>query len=184
MGSPFTVDLENPESIGTALRHAGELAESAEARLNEARKEQARAQAVEAEALAEIDRWRAMCLTLENAAQIMGIVPKPDGTAPEQEGEPEPNTHSKARALEVVKLINGPTNPAEVAEHMTRFDRKTVTWALWTLADEGAIQKIGRGRYAPLDWEPGKPSQNYILAGKLGFPVPPRADLPSTSEKP
>jgi hypothetical protein len=49
---------------------------------------------------------------------------------------------------------------------MPEFSRKTVSWALWKLADEGAIQRLGHGRYAPLRYVPGQPTTNY-------FNVPP-----------
>ncbi len=81
---------------------------------------------------------------------------------------------SRDQALKVVVIINGPTNIAEVAEHMPEFSRKTVSWALWKLADEGAIQRVAHGRYAPLRYVPGQPTTNY-------FHVPP-GTVPSEAQ--
>jgi len=61
---------------------------------------------------------------------------------------------------------------ADVAEHMPEVSRKTVSWALWKLASEGAIQKLKHGTYAPLDYTPGQPTTNYFEAAKLGMPAP------------
>ena len=101
-----------------------------------------------------------------------GDVPSPPDGA--EEG-------SKDQALKVVITINGPTNIAEVAEHMPRFSRKTVSWALWKLADEGAIQRLEHGRYAPLGYVPGRPTTNYFHVPP-GVPVPSHAQIAHEAE--
>jgi hypothetical protein len=103
----------------------------------------------------EIQRLRAVLLTLE---QLSGSKP-PSPPVTSEEG-------SRDKALRVVITINGATDIAEVAEHMPEFSPKTVSWALWKLADEGAIQRVSHGRYAPLGYVPGRPTTNY-------FNVPP-----------
>jgi hypothetical protein len=123
---------------------------------------QARERASDAEM--EMQRLRAVLLTLEQLSG--GDLPSPPDGA--EEG-------SKDRALKVVITINGPTNIAEVAEHMPEFSPKTVSWALWKLTDEGAIQRLGHGRYAPLGYVPGRPTTNY-------FHVPPGMPEPSQAQ--
>jgi hypothetical protein len=59
---------------------------------------------------------------------------------------------------------------------MSEFSRKTVSWALWKLADEGAIQRLGHGRYAPLRYVPGQPTTNYFQVPP-GMPVPSQAQI-------
>jgi hypothetical protein len=59
---------------------------------------------------------------------------------------------------------------------MPEFSRKTVSWALWKLADEGAIQRLGHGRYAPLRYVPGQPTTNYYRVPP-GMPMPSQATI-------
>jgi hypothetical protein len=54
---------------------------------------------------------------------------------------------------------------------MQDFNRRTVSWALWKLADESAIQRIGHGRYAPIGYRPGQVTTNYLKA-PAAFPAP------------
>ncbi len=64
---------------------------------------------------------------------------------------------------------------------MPEFNRKTVSWALWKLADEGAIQRLGHGRYAPRGYVPGQRTTNYFHAPP-GAPVPSRAQIAYAAE--
>jgi hypothetical protein len=140
--SDFTVDLQDPESVATALGRAQQRVEMAKNMHDAAVEELERAQRRERDATAELDRWRALAVTLQNAGEIMAAVASEPDAA-------DADPSSKARALQVVTALDGPTNVAEVAEHMQQFNRKTVGWALWKLAQEGAIQGLGNGRYAP-----------------------------------
>jgi hypothetical protein len=167
--SDLVVDFTDPESIANAIPQAEALIHQAEQRVATATVEATRARERASDAELEMQRWRRVLLTLE---QLRGDVPPPpDGT---EEG-------SKDQALKVVITINGPTNIAEVAEHMPRFSPKTVSWALWKLADEGAIQRLGHGRYAPLGYVPGQPTTDYLRVPQ-GFPVPSKAQLVQAAE--
>jgi hypothetical protein len=162
--SDLVVDFNDPESIANAIPQAQALIRQAEKRVATAvqQAKQARERASEAEI--EMQRWRAVLLTLTQLSDS-DVPPQPDGA---KEG-------SKDQALKVVIAINGPTNIAEVAEHMPRFSRKTVSWALWKLADERAIQRLEHGRYAPLGYVPGQPTTNY-------FHVLPEVLVPSQAQ--
>jgi hypothetical protein len=127
--------------------------QAAEQRQAVAAAEVDRATAQEREATAEVERWRALAITLHKTGEIMAAASVEDGA---DDGEPdaESGMNSKAHALQIVETIGGPTNIAEVAEHMQQFNRKTVAWALWKLSEERAIVKLGNGRYAPLGYTP------------------------------
>jgi hypothetical protein len=146
--SEFTVDLQDPESVATALGRAQQRVEMAKNMHEAAVGELERAQRRERDAVAELERWRALAVSLQNAGEIMAAVNEPDAA--------DADPSSKARALQVVTALGVPTNVAEVAEHMQQFNRKTVSWALWKLAQEGAIQRLGNGRYAPLGYTPSQ----------------------------
>jgi hypothetical protein len=162
--SDLVVDFNDPESIADAIPQAESLIRQAEQRAAKAVEQAMQARERASDAELEIQRLRAVLLTLE---QLSGseAPSRPDAS---EEG-------SRNQALRVVILINGPTDIAEVAEHMPGFSRKTVSWALWKLADEGAIQRLGHGRYAPLRYVPGQPTTNY-------FRVPPGMPMPSPAE--
>jgi hypothetical protein len=160
----LVVDFNNPESIADAIPQAETLIRQAEQRVATAVEQARQAQQLASDAELEIQRLRAVLLTLERLSGS-DTPPPPDAS---EEG-------SRDQALKVVIIINGPTNIAEVAEHMPEFSRKTVSWALWKLADEGAIQRLGHGRYAPLGYVPGQPTTNY-------FNVPPGMPLPSQAQ--
>jgi hypothetical protein len=159
--SDLVVDFNDPESIANAIPQAQALIRQAEKRAATAVQQAKQAQERTREAEIEMQRLRAVLLTLTQLSDG-DASPSPDGA----EGG------SKDQALKVVITINGPTNITEVAEHMPRFSRKTVSWALWKLADEGAIQRLEHGRYAPLGYVPGQPTTNY-------FHVPPGVPVPS-----
>ncbi len=159
--SDLVVDFNDPESIANAIPQAQALIRQAEKRAATAVQQAKQAQERASEAEIEMQRWRAVLLTLTQLSDG-DVSPPPDSA----EGG------SKDQALKVVITINGPTNITEVAEHMPRFSRKTVSWALWKLADEGAIQRLEHGRYAPLSYVPGQPTTNY-------FHVPPGVPVPS-----
>jgi hypothetical protein len=163
--SDLVVDFNDPESIADAIPQAEMLIRQAEQRVATAveRATQARERASDAEL--EIQRLRAVLLTLEQLSG--GNAPSPPDAS--EEG-------SRDQALKVVITINGPTNITEVAEHMPEFSRKTVSWALWKLADEGAIQRLGHGQYAPLGYVPGRPTTNYFHVPP-GMPVPSQAQI-------
>lgn len=168
--SELVVDFNDPESIAHAIPQAEILIGRAEQRVATAVEQATQARERASDAELEIRRLRAVLLTLEQLSE--GKTPSP----PDVSGE-----GSRDQALEVVIIINGPTNIAEVAEHMPAFSPKTVSWALWKLADEGAIQRLGHGQYAPLDYVPGRPTTNY-------FNVPPgmapsRAQIMQAIEK-
>jgi hypothetical protein len=145
--SDFTVDLQDPASVATALDRAQQRVETAKNMQDVAVKELERAKEREREATAELERWRALAVTLQNAGEIMAAVASEPDAA-------DADPSSKARALQVVNALGVPTNVAEVAEHMQQFNRKTVGWALWKLAQEDAIHGLGNGRYAPLSYTP------------------------------
>jgi hypothetical protein len=161
--SELVVDFNDPESIADAIPLAEARISQAEQQVATAVEQATQARERASDAEVEMQRWRAVLLTLEQLSRSDALSP-PDGA----EG-------SKDQALKVVITINGPTNIAEVAEHMTGFSRKTVSWALWKLADEGAIQRLGHGRYAPLGYVPGQPTTNY-------FHVPPGVAVPSQAQ--
>jgi len=144
------VDFADPGSISGAIPRAHELIREAEQRVAAAVEEAQQAYQRAGEAETEAQRLRAILTTLE---QLDAETPPPDG---EEQGT------SKDRVLKIVIAINGPTNIAEVAEHMPEFSRKTVSWALWKLADEGVIQRLDHGRYAPTGYVPGRPTTNYL----------------------
>lgn len=168
--SEFTVDLQDPESIALALGRAQQLVEKAEEQYSAAMEELERAASREGEAKKKVERWRAMTLTLRNAGDIMAAA----SAEADLDGgiDADIDLSSKDRALQVVTAIGGPTNIAEVAEHMPQFNPKTVSWALWKLAEEDAIQKLGNGRYAPRGYTvapikipslPGRPTGKTVL---------------------
>jgi hypothetical protein len=160
----LVVDFSDPESVADAIPQAEMLIRQAEERVATALARAREAYERASEEELEIQRLRAVLLTLEQLSG--GIAPRsPDAS---EEG-------SRDQALKVVITINGPTNITEVAEHMPGFSRKTVSWALWKLADEGAIQRLGHGRYAPLGYVPGRPTTNY-------FNVPPGMPMPSQAQ--
>lgn len=166
----LVVDFNDPESIASAIPQAEVLIRQAEQRVATAVEQAMAANKRVSDAELEIQRLRAVLLTLEQLSSS-DVPPQPDGS---EEG-------SRDQALRVVITINGPTNIAEVAEHMPEFSRKTVSWALWKLADEGAIQRLGHGRYAPLGYVPGRPTTNYFHAPP-GFPVPSQAQITQAIE--
>jgi hypothetical protein len=168
--SELRVDFNDPASIADAIPQAEALIREAEHRVAAAIEETTRARERASDAELAIKRLRAVLLTLEQLSSSE-IPPPPDGA---EEG-------SKDQALKIVITINGPTNIAEVAEHMPGFSPKTVSWALWKLADEGAIQRVAHGRYAPLGYVPGQPTMNYFQAPP-GFPVPSRAQIAQAAE--
>ncbi len=119
----------------------------------------------------EIQRWRSVLLTLQQLGAETMPAP-PDST---EEG------NSQNQALKVVIAINGPTHIAEVAEYMPGFSRKTVSWALWKLADDGLIQRLGHGRYAPQGYVPGEPTTNYLKLPPV-FPKPSQSQIEHAAE--
>jgi hypothetical protein len=146
----------------------------AEALINDAEKhvlkavaeaEFARQRASKAEV--ERQRWLTLLTTLQHLSDGY------DGASVEADANGEGAESSTVRVLNVMTAINGPTNTAEVAEHMPEVNRKTVSWALWKLADDDLIQRIGHGRYAPNGYQPDRPTTNYVKAGQLGMGVPP-----------
>jgi hypothetical protein len=147
--SEFTVDLQDPASIAASLKQAERRAVAARARLDAVRDEVQQATDREREANAEFERWLALAHTLRSAGEIMATVSHEPDT---DDADPS----SKDRALQIVNAIGAPTNIPEVAEHMPPFTRKTVSWALWKLAEEGLIQKLGNGRYASLSYRPNQ----------------------------
>jgi hypothetical protein len=157
-------------SIADAIPQAEALIREAEHRVATAIEETTRARERAGDAELAIQRLRTVLLTLERLSESEAP-PAPDAA---EEG-------SKDQALRIVITINGPTNIAEVAKHMPGFSPKTVSWALWKLADEGAIQRVGHGRYAPLDYVPGRPTANYFQAPP-GFPRPSRAQIDRAAE--
>jgi hypothetical protein len=173
--SELVVNFGDPASVQDAIPQAGALIEQAEARVASAKRDAAEALERASDAEVEIQRWRALLLTLE---QLDRSTNEP---APAPPDDVEAG-NSKYRALWVVTAINGPTDIAEVAEHLTEFSRKTVSWALWKLADEGAIQRVGHGRYAPLDYLPGQPTTNYLKLPP-GFPAPSHAQISHAVEE-
>jgi hypothetical protein len=162
--SELVVDFNDPESIADAIPQAEMLIRQAEQRVAAAVEQATQAHQRASDAELEIQRLRAVLLTLE---QLSGASAPPPPDASEE--------GSRDQALKVVIIINGPTNITEVAEHMPEFSRKTVSWALWKLADEGAIQRLGHGQYAPLRYVPGQPTTNY-------FHVPPGMPMPSQAQ--
>jgi hypothetical protein len=160
----LVVDFTDPESIAGAIPQAEMLIRQAEQRVATAVEQAKAARERASDAELEIQRLRAVLLTLE---QLSGSnAPPPPDTS--EEG-------SRDKALKVVITINGPTGIAEVAEHMPEFSPKTVSWALWKLAHEGAIQRLAHGRYAPLGYVPGRPTTNY-------FNLPPGMSAPSQAQ--
>jgi len=160
------VDFNDPESITNAIPRATGLIEEAELQVLAARHDADEALKRASDAEIEIQRLRAVLMTLEQLdAETMPS--PPDGA---EEGS------SREQALKIVIAINSPTNVAEVAEHMGGFSRKTVSWALWKLADEGVIERLGHGRYAPPGYVPGMPTTNYLKLPP-GFPAPSRVQI-------
>lgn len=167
----FVVDFGDPESVAHGIPRAKELIDRAEQRVAEAMEEVNQAFARGSDAEVEAQRLRAILLTLERLDAEPSLTP-PDGI---EEGS------SKDQVLKVVTAINGPTDIAEVAEHIADFSRKTVSWALWKLADEGVIQRLGHGRYAPLGYVRGRPATNYTTLPP-SFPTPSRAQLDQAAD--
>jgi hypothetical protein len=161
----LVVDFNDQQSIAGAIPQAELLIRQAEQRAAMAVEEAAQAHERASDAEVEIQRLRAVLQTLERLDEG-GAPPSPHAS---EEG-------SRNKALRVVIIINGPTTIAEVAEHMPEFSSKTVSWALWKLADEGAIQRLGHGRYAPLGYVPGQPTMNYFHV-LPGMPAPDEAQI-------
>jgi hypothetical protein len=68
-----------------------------------------------------------------------------------------------------VRRKQGPTNANEIAAQLTIMGfpdvkHKTVGWALWKANHEGQIRRVGRGFYAPLDWQ-GETLLDQVPAG-------------------
>ncbi|HTR89684.1 MAG TPA: hypothetical protein VMG62_06205 [Solirubrobacteraceae bacterium] len=168
--SELLVDFNDPESVGRAIPRAKALIQKAERQAALAGEEAARALERASDAELEIRRWKAVLQALERVNSGVDVEASPAPRHSSDEGG------SKDQALRIVIAINGPTSIAEVAEHMSLFSRKTVSWALWKLADEGAIQRLGHGRYAPLDYVPGQPTTNYLTLPH-GFPAPSKAQI-------
>lgn len=164
------VDFNDPTSIAEAIPHAEALIREAEQQVAEANEEAASALKRASDAELEIQRLTTVLLTLKQLSS--GDIPSPPDGAEE---------NSKDQALKAVITINGPTDIAEVAEHMPEFSRKTVSWALWKLADEGTIQRLGHGRYAPRGYEPGQPTTYYSRLPP-GFPLPSRAQIDQAAQ--
>jgi hypothetical protein len=168
--SEFIVDFNDPLSIAEAIPQAEALIRDAEHRVAAAVEEATRARERASDAELVIQHLRAVVQTLEQLSR--------SETPPPHDGVGE---GSKDQALKIVITINGPTTIAEVAEHMPGLSPKTVSWALWKLADEGVIQRVGHGRYAPRGYAPGQPTVNYFQAPP-GFPVPSRAQIAQAAE--
>jgi hypothetical protein len=168
--SELTVDFTDPESIAAAVPRAETLIHAAEKLVLKAAAEAAQARERAGRAEVDVQRWQTLLMTLERMSESYDN--DRSGTLPTRDSDGEAPESSKERALIVITAINGPTNIAEVAEHMPQFSRKTVSWALWKLADEGAIQKLGHGRYAPVGYSPGQVTTNYFDAAKFNFPAP------------
>ncbi len=167
-----TVDFSDPASIGRGIAEARGMIEQAKQRIVAARNEADLALARVSDAEVEIQQLRAILLTLEQLD--VEAVPAPSDSAEADS--------SKLRALKVMIAINSPTNVAEVAEHMSEFSRNTVSWALWKLADEGVIVRLGHGRYAPPGHVPGSRTTNYLKVPP-GFPVPSQAQIDHLAEE-
>lgn len=165
------VDFGDPESVASAIPRAKKLMQRAEQRAAAARNEAEQARERASDAEIEIQRLRAVLLTLEQFGAETTSAPTDDA----EKG------NSQNRALKVVIAINGPTDIAEVAEHMPDFSRKTVSWALWKLADEGVIQRLGHGRYASQGYVPGQPTTNYLKLPP-GFPRPSQTQIEHAAE--
>jgi hypothetical protein len=57
-----------------------------------------------------------------------------------------------------VKRAQGPTTANEIEASLTMMGlpdvkRKTIGWALWKAHNDGLIRRVGKGLYAPLDWQ-------------------------------
>ncbi len=167
------VDFNDPESIARAIPRAKERILQAEQRVVAAKEEVDQAFADASDAEIEVQRLKAVLLTLQQLDAETMPAP-PDGA---EQGS------SKDQALRVIIAINSPTNVAEVAEHLTDFSRKTVSWALWKLADEGVIQRLGHGRYAPPGYVPGRPVTTNYLNLPHRFPAPSKAEIDHIAEE-
>jgi hypothetical protein len=169
--SELVVDFNDPESIAEAIPRAETLIRKAEQRVATAVAQATQARERASDAELEVQRLKAVLLSLK----LLSGSKAPSRPDASEEG-------SRDQALKVVVIINGPTNIAEVAEHMPEFSRKTVSWALWKLADEGAIQRLGHGRYAPLRYVPGQPTTNFFHVPP-GMPVPSEAQIMQAVEE-
>ena len=164
------VDFGNPASIAEGIPKAEALLDVAEQRRTQAYNDALAAREREEEAEAEAHRFRQLLAILEQ------LSPELPG---EVSADPNATESSKQATLRVVTAINGPTSIGEVAEELPHFNRKTISWALWTLADEKAIQKLGHGRYAPLGYRPGMTTTDQRTTARLGMPV---AGVPAASQ--
>jgi hypothetical protein len=165
------INFGDPESIRAAIPQVAKAKQRAEERIEEAERELHAAAEKRRRAQADLDRTNQLDAFLRGTMRGPedGIEVRPDGLdLPEL---PE-DASSKEVVLRVITLINGPATTASVATHMPEFSSKTVSWALWKLAEDGAIQKLKHGLYAPLGYVEGQPTTNYFEAAKLGLPVP------------
>jgi hypothetical protein len=156
-----------------AIPEIAKAVRRAEQRVDEADREIFAASEKRRCAQTELDRARELGAFLQNMLDRLEGPPGAD-VRPEALDLPElpDDANSKEVVLRVVTLINGEATAADVAKHMPEFSAKTVNWALWKLADEGTVQKLKHGVYAPLGYTPGQPTTNYFEAAKLGLPVP------------
>jgi hypothetical protein len=62
---------------------------------------------------------------------------------------------SRIQVREIIEDIGGPATVAEVTEKTNPpIKQKTVGWALWKEAEQGAIRTVANGVYAPLSYQP------------------------------
>jgi hypothetical protein len=180
----LTVDLKDPDSVGAALAAVNRLVGESRAKYNEAGAEadKARERVQEAEELT--GHWEDVQDGLIALARSLHVeIPDIDveiGLDKPKQTSNGSGESSTAKALRAIKAINRDASIAEIAERMPEVKRKTIGWALWTLASEGAIQKAGYGRYAPKEWTPKRVTTNYFEAAQMDLPTPSdRADQSS-----
>jgi hypothetical protein len=180
----LTINFGDPESMLAAIPEIAEAVRRAEQCVEEADRELLAASENRRRAQTELDRARELGAFLQNTLDRLegprGADVRPN--ALDHLPELAEDASSKDVALRVVTLINGPASMADVAQHMPEFSTKTVSWALWKLADDGAIQKLKHGIYAPLDYVEGQPTTNYYEAARLGMPVPSARQVATTIE--
>jgi hypothetical protein len=178
----LTIQFGDQQSMRAALPQIAELVANANQRLEEANEEAAAAANKRRDAERSLEQWVGTYNLLQS---MLDPEPSVEVPLPRELGLDElpDDPSSKEVALRVVTIINGPATVATVAEHMPDFSRKTVSWALWKLAEEGAIQKLKHGEYAPLGYTPGQPTTNYYEAARLGMPVPSAPQLRELTER-
>jgi hypothetical protein len=92
-------------------------------------------------------------------------------------------SEQQTKILAALRQAGEPLGAADL-EKITEIKRDTLGKALYRLANEGTIKRVGRGLYAPPDWQPPpeRPKAHSGKSGKQNQPLPDSLPQPNLHE--